>query len=78
MTIDMLLAFVVTDAGAEVVRGLGHEDQVEALLEQLRFQIDSLRYGAARLRTHLPQLAQRVDAGGALQFAQPPAAGTLV
>jgi CHAT domain-containing protein len=55
-----LLAFVVTDAGAEVVRGLGREDQVEALLEQLRFQIDSLRYGAARLRAHLPQLAERV------------------
>jgi tetratricopeptide (TPR) repeat protein len=55
-----LLAFVVTDAGAEVVRGLGREEQVEALLEQLRFQIDSLRYGAARLRTHLPQLAQRM------------------
>jgi CHAT domain-containing protein len=54
-----LLAFVVTDAGVEVVRGLGAEEHAEALLGQLRFQIDSLRYGAQRLRGHLAQLTLR-------------------
>jgi CHAT domain-containing protein len=54
-----LLAFVVTDAGIEVVRGLATEAQVEALLGQLRFQVDSLRYGIERMRAHLPQLALR-------------------
>ena len=54
-----LLAFVVTDRGVEVVRGLGPEEEVNAALGQLRFQIDSLRYGAARMRKHLPHLTTR-------------------
>jgi CHAT domain-containing protein len=56
-----LMAFVVTDAGVEVVRGLGSEDEVNAALNQLRFQIDSLRYGAARMRRHLPSLTARAE-----------------
>jgi CHAT domain-containing protein len=56
-----LMAFVVTDAGIEVVRGLGSEDEVNGALNQLRFQIDSLRYGAARMRKHLPRLTTRVQ-----------------
>jgi CHAT domain-containing protein len=54
-----LLAFVVTGEGVEVVRGLGSEEEVGAALNQLRFQIDSLRYGAARMRKHLPHLTTR-------------------
>ena len=54
-----LLAFVVTDANIEVVRGLGPEAEVEAALEQLRFQLGALRHGADRLRIHLDQLATR-------------------
>jgi CHAT domain-containing protein len=54
-----LLAFVVTDQGVEVVRRLGREDQVEAAVAQLRFQIDALRYGAEHLRAHLSQLTLR-------------------
>lgn len=54
-----LLAFVVTGEKVEVVRGLGSEEEVNAALGQLRFQIDSLRYGAARMRKHLPHLTAR-------------------
>jgi CHAT domain-containing protein len=56
-----LLAFVVTDEGVEVVRGLGTEEAVDAALGQLRFQIDSLRYGSARMRKHLPHLTARAQ-----------------
>jgi tetratricopeptide (TPR) repeat protein len=54
-----VLAFVVTEESIEVVRGLATECQVGEALGQLRFQIGSLRYGAARMRTHLAPLAER-------------------
>ncbi|HEY0545057.1 MAG TPA: CHAT domain-containing protein [Pyrinomonadaceae bacterium] len=54
-----LLAFVVTDESVSVVRHLGSEREVEAQLEQLRFQIDTLRFGAERMRKHLPHLTKR-------------------
>ncbi|HEY3231159.1 MAG TPA: CHAT domain-containing protein, partial [Roseiflexaceae bacterium] len=54
-----LLAFIVTDEGVGVVRHLGREDQVEAAVTQLRFQIDALRYGAEHLRAHTDQLTLR-------------------
>jgi CHAT domain-containing protein len=54
-----LLAFIVTDAGVEVVRKLGPEDAVEVALSQLRFQIGALRSGTERLRGHLDQLGLR-------------------
>lgn len=56
-----LLAFVVTDERVAVIRGLGSEEEVNAALGQLRFQIDSLRYGAARMRKHLPHLTTRAQ-----------------
>jgi CHAT domain-containing protein len=56
---DELLAFVVTDQHVEVVRRLGSADRVTAALEQFRFQLGTLRYGAARLRAHLDQLTTR-------------------
>ncbi len=52
-------AFVVTNETVRVVPRLASEHAVEEALEQFRFQISSLRYGAARLRVHLPQLAER-------------------
>ncbi|MEA2176595.1 MAG: hypothetical protein QOD00_4187 [Blastocatellia bacterium] len=55
-----LLAFVLTDESVEVVRHLGCEEEVRVTLEQFRFQTDALRYGASRLRKHLPRLTQRV------------------
>jgi CHAT domain-containing protein len=54
-----LLAFVLTDEGVSVIRHLGSEREVEAQLEQLRFQIDTLRFGAERMRKHLPHLTKR-------------------
>lgn len=53
------LAFVVTSGGVEVVRHLGTETEVETQLTQLRFQIDTLRFGAERMRKHLPHLTTR-------------------
>jgi CHAT domain-containing protein/tetratricopeptide (TPR) repeat protein len=54
-----VLAFVVTDDSVEVVRGLSDEREVGEALGQFRFQLGSLRYGAARMRTHLAPLAER-------------------
>lgn len=56
-----LLAFVVTDRGVEVIRDLASEEEVNARLGQLRFQIDALRYGAQALRKHLPHLTARIQ-----------------
>jgi CHAT domain-containing protein/tetratricopeptide (TPR) repeat protein len=54
-----LFAFVVTDEGVSVVRNLGRESQVSQSLERLQFQINSLRYGAGRMRNHLGELTRR-------------------
>jgi len=54
-----LRAFVVTDRGVEIIPNLGSEDEAGLLLGQLRFQIDALRYGADRMRKHLPELTKR-------------------
>jgi CHAT domain-containing protein len=54
-----LLAFVVTDERVEVVRGLADEKAVTEALGQFRFQVGSLRYGSARMRTHLASLEER-------------------
>ena len=56
-----LLAFVATGEGIEVVRDLGGEAEVNALIAQLRFQIDALRFGARALRKHLPNLTKRIQ-----------------
>jgi CHAT domain-containing protein len=53
-----LLAFVVDDTGVGVVRGLGREEAIEALVEQLRYQTDTLGYGDQHILAHLGQLAQ--------------------
>jgi tetratricopeptide (TPR) repeat protein len=54
-----LLAFVVTDERVEVVRNLSTEKGVGEALGQFRFQIGSLRYGSARMRSHLERLESR-------------------
>ena len=54
------LAFVVTDERIEVIRHLGREAEVQKALEQFRFQINALRYGAERMRKHLVSLTERV------------------
>jgi CHAT domain-containing protein len=54
-----LLAFIVTNESVELVRSLGKEDEVRGVLGRLRFQMNSLRFGAGRLRDHIDQLAGR-------------------
>jgi CHAT domain-containing protein len=55
----VLLAFVVTAEGVEVVRELGREEQVEAALKQFRFQIGSLRRGTGWVQDYLDRLTSR-------------------
>jgi tetratricopeptide (TPR) repeat protein len=57
----VLLAFIVTDKGVDVVRELGREEPVEAALKQFHFQIGSLQYGDIWLETHLERLARRTQ-----------------
>jgi CHAT domain-containing protein len=52
-------AFVVTHDDLKVVRNLGSEKEVESHLQQFRFQIDTMRFGADRMRRHLPHLTGR-------------------
>jgi len=54
-----LFAFVVTGDGVEVVRPLASESEVSAALAGFRFQSDTLRHGAARVRAHADTLTAR-------------------
>lgn len=54
-----LHAFVAGAAGVHVQRLDVTEAQVAAAVEQLRFQIDTLRHGTARLQHRLPELQRR-------------------
>ena len=54
-----LLAFVLTDDGVRVVRGLASEREVGEALNGFRFQADALRHGAARVRAHMDALTSR-------------------
>ncbi len=56
---DELIAFLITNREIHLRRALGSERAISAMIDGLRFQIGSLRYGAARIQTHLPQLAAR-------------------
>lgn len=57
-----LLAFVVTGQELKVVNLPGSEAAVGAALQQLQFQLGTLRHGADRLRARLPLLAERTRA----------------
>ena len=54
-----LLAFVVTNDAVEVIGELAHEADLTSAVAQFRFQIDSLRFGSAGMRKHLPALTER-------------------
>jgi CHAT domain-containing protein len=56
-----LLAFVVTTHSTHVVDSLPPESQVEPLIRQLRFQIDTLRNGGQHLDRHLDRLTERCN-----------------
>jgi CHAT domain-containing protein len=54
-----LLAFVVTDAGIEIVHLPETEEDVEAALRQFHFQIGALRHGAKSLHDYMLELTSR-------------------
>ncbi|MBA2453592.1 MAG: CHAT domain-containing protein [Chloroflexia bacterium] len=56
-----LLAFIVTPEKVNVVFGLGNERQVAETVKQLRFQMETLRFGATRLAAHMQQLTTRAQ-----------------
>ncbi|HKU72596.1 MAG TPA: CHAT domain-containing protein [Pyrinomonadaceae bacterium] len=57
---DELLAFVVTREKIQVERQLGSITQINQRLQALRFQIDTLRFGAQSVRRHLPSLTEKI------------------
>ncbi|HEU4932813.1 MAG TPA: CHAT domain-containing protein [Pyrinomonadaceae bacterium] len=57
---DELLAFVVTREKIHVQRQLGSIAEINQRLQALRFQIDTLRFGAQSIRRHLPSLTEKI------------------
>ncbi len=58
---DELLACVVTRTDVRVVRGLARWSEVLEAVQSLRFQIETLRHGAAAVQAHLPRLTARAQ-----------------
>lgn len=54
-----LHAVVAAGGSVEAVRLPAPQDEVQQLIEQLRFQTDTLRHGAARLAHRMPELTRR-------------------
>lgn len=54
-------AFIVSGEAVELVENLGAAAEIQTILEQIHFQFGALRYGAAQLERHLPQLTRRVQ-----------------
>lgn len=53
------LAFVLTPRRVTVIRQLADHDTIETALQRLRFQIETMRYGQASLKTHEDLLLKR-------------------
>lgn len=58
---DELLAFIVLHDRIHVVRNLASLEKLGERLSALRFQIDSLRFGARSVRRHLASLTQKIN-----------------
>ena len=58
---DELLAFIVTRDDVRVARNLASVAEVNKSLQALRFQIDTLRFGARSIRRHLPALTEKIN-----------------
>jgi CHAT domain-containing protein/tetratricopeptide (TPR) repeat protein len=54
-----LVAFIVDATRIEVAQHLGSEQEIDQLVSQLHYQIDSLRYSEEHLQNHVEQLTQR-------------------
>ncbi len=59
---DELFACIVTRDGVALQRHMASWQQVRAALRSARFQVETLRHGAAPVARHLPSLAQRMNA----------------
>ena len=58
---DELLAFVVTRDKVHVARNLTSLASIKEHLNGLRFQIETLRFGARAIRRHLPTLTKKIN-----------------
>jgi CHAT domain-containing protein len=58
---DELIAYFVTNESIQVFRKLASVQQISDEVAKFRFQIDSLRFGSAAIRRHLPTLTARVQ-----------------
>jgi CHAT domain-containing protein len=58
---DELLAFVVTRNSVRVARNLASIAEIDERLNALRFQIDTLRFGARSIRRHLATLTEKTN-----------------
>lgn len=58
---DELLAFVVLRDRIHVARNLASIAKISERLSAVRFQIDSLRFGARTIRRHLSSLTQKIN-----------------
>jgi CHAT domain-containing protein len=58
---DELLAFVVTRDRVSVARNIASVREVDERMNAVRFQIDSLRFGARSIRRHLSTLTQKIN-----------------
>lgn len=58
---DELLAFIVTREKVQVERNLTSLSTIVEHLNALRFQIETLRFGARAIRRHLPTLTEKIN-----------------
>jgi CHAT domain-containing protein len=58
---EAISVFAVTGKGIEFVSEICREDDIRKLLEGLRFQFGTLRYGGQALQTFLPQLKRNAE-----------------
>ena len=58
---DELLVFVITHEQLHVARSLASVAEIGERLNALRFQIETLRFGAQSIRRHLPTLTEKIN-----------------
>lgn len=58
---DELLAYVITHSNVRVFRNLASLTEIDERLNAVRFQMDTLRFGAQAIRRHLPTLTQKIN-----------------
>ncbi len=54
-----ILAFIINEKNIEAVRRVSTEREIVELSRKLRFQMESLRHGSRRIRSHLDVLTER-------------------